>query len=135
MRQFEFTTATNEEITSKLDVFKELQTLFNERLKISDYTELYASIFMVYQCFPTNSPYFNAKAYSRIRSKTNVIEIYSLLDYETILNADVDKVKTILSETYLNSINQYLKIKGFNHEQFYKDVQHLLNLYLPANKV
>ena len=135
MREFQFTTATKEEITSKLDVFKELQTLFNQSLKISDYTEIYSSIFMIYQCFPVNSNYFNAKAYSRICRKTNVIEIYSLLDYETIFNADVDKVKTILSETYQISINQYLKIKGFNHEQFYKDVQHLLNLYLPANKV
>ncbi len=128
MRQFEFTTATNEEISSKLDVFKELQTLFNERLKISDYTELYTSIFMVYQCFPENSPYFNAKAYSRIRRKTNVIEIFSLLDYETILNADAINIKTILSETYLYSINQYLKVKGFNHEQFYLDVRHLVSL-------
>jgi len=128
MRQFEFTTATKEEITSKLDVFKELQTLFNERLKISDYTEIYTSIFMVYQCFPTNSPYFNAKAYSRIRRKTNVIEIYSILDYETILNVDVDKVKTILSETYLNSINQYLNKKGFDYDKFYTDIQKLLKL-------
>jgi hypothetical protein len=135
MRQFEFTTATKAEITSKLDVFKDLQTLFNENLKISDYTEIYTSIFMVYQCFPVDSTYINAKSYSCIRSKTNVIEIYSLLDYETILNADVDKVKMILSETYLNSINQYLKIKGFNYKQFYLDVQHLLNLYLTVNKV
>jgi hypothetical protein len=127
MRQFEFTTATKEELTSKLDVFKELQILFNENLKISDYTEIYTSIFMIYQCFPANSSYFNAKAYSRIRRKTNVIEIYSLLDYEAILNADANKVKTILSVTYLNSINQHLKIKGFNHEQFYLDVQHLVN--------
>jgi hypothetical protein len=104
-----------------------LQTLFNENLKISNYTEIYTSIFMVYQCFPVNSPYFNAKAYRRIRRKTNVIEIYSLLDYETILNADEIKIKTILSVTYLNSINQHLKIKGFNHEQFYLDVQHLVN--------
>ncbi len=130
MREFEFTTATKEELTSKLDVFKELQTLFNENLKISDYSEIYTSIFMVYQCFPENSSYFNAKAYSHIRRKTNVIEIYSLLDYETILNTDTNKVKTILSDTYLNSINQYLKIKGFNHEEFHNDVKQILKPYL-----
>jgi len=125
MRQFEFTTATKEELTSKLDVFKELQTLFNENLKISDYTEIYTSIFMVYQCYPTKSPYFNAKAYSRIRKKTNVIEIYSLVDYDTILKADENKVKSLLSETYLSSINQFLKIKGFDYERFFSDTMRL----------
>ncbi|MFN8254165.1 MAG: hypothetical protein U0W24_00655 [Bacteroidales bacterium] len=130
MRQFEFTTATKEEITSKLDVFKELQTLFNERLKISDYTEIYTSIFMVYQCFPENSPYFNAKAYSRIRRKTNVIEIYSLVDYDAILKADENKIKSLLSETYLSSINQFLKIKGFNYEQFYIDAKQIMKPFL-----
>ena len=134
MRNFEFTTATKEEITSKLDIFKELQTLFNEKLKISDYSEIYSSIFMVYQCFPTNSPYFNAKDYKRIRRKTNVIEIYSLLDYDKILLAGEKKIRTILSETYLNSIEKHLKIKNFNHLQFYKDVQNILNPYLQEER-
>jgi hypothetical protein len=128
MRQFEFTTATKEEISSKLDIFKELQTLFNERLKISDYSEIYTSIFMVYQCFPSNSPYFSAKDSKKIRRKTNVIEIYSMLDYDEIIHADEQKIKSIMSATYLNSINQHLKIKGFNQSKFYADVQKLLNL-------
>ena len=128
MRQFEFTTATKEEISSKLDVFKELQTLFNERLKISDYSEIYTSIFMVYQCFPSNSPYFSAKDSKKIRRKTNVIEIYSLLDYDKILLSDEKQIKYMMSETYLNSIHLHLKLKGFNHEKFYTDVQKLIKL-------
>jgi hypothetical protein len=131
MRQFEFTTATKEELTSKLDVFKELQALFNDNLKISDYTELYTSIFMVYQCFQENSPYFSAKDSKKIRRKTNVIEIYSILAYDEIIHADEQKIKSIMSVTYLNSINRHLKISGFNLKQFHTDVQNLLIPYLP----
>jgi len=130
MKQFEFTTATNEALTSKLDVFKELQTLFNANLKISDYSEIYTSIFMVYQCFPIDSPYFNAKEYKRIRRKTNLIELYSLLDYNKIQNADEKEILHILSETYLKSIYQHLKIKDFQHVKFYNDVLTLLSSFL-----
>lgn len=131
MNQFEFTIATKEEISSKLDVFKELQSLFNENLKISDYSEIYKSIFMIYQCFPENSPYFSAKESIKIRRKTNVIEIYSLLDYDEIMLADEKKIMSMMSETYLNSIQLHLKMKGFNQEKFYVNIQILLKPYLP----
>ena len=130
MRQFEFTTATKEEITSKLDVFKDFQSSFNENLKISDYSEIYTSIFMIYQCYPANYKYFNALDTKKIKRTTKVIEIYSILDYDKIQIADEKKIKSILAETYLNSIEKHLKIKDFKHELFLKDIKNLLKPYI-----
>jgi len=127
MNQFEFTTASNEIISSKLDIFKNLQTILNNNLNLVNYTQIVTSIFMIYQCFPANSQYFKAKDYKRIRQKNSVIEIYSLLDYDKIMISNPKEIQIILWQTYLNSITNHLKIKDFNQQKFYSDVNFLYN--------
>ncbi|MFN8257698.1 MAG: hypothetical protein U0W24_18530 [Bacteroidales bacterium] len=134
MKQFEFTTATKEEISSKLDVYKVLQSLLNENLRISDYSEIFKSLLIVFQCFPENSPFFSAMDYKIIRRKTSIIELYSILKYDEIISADEVKIKSMMSEAFLNSIKLHLEINSFNQSQFYLDVQKLLEPFIPKKQ-
>ncbi len=68
------------------------------------------------------------------RRKTQEIEIYINMDYQTLLEADEKETLHLISKTYLLAIKRFLsKRKDFDHKRFYADVREIFekNKLLP----
>ncbi len=124
LHNFEISFALDKDIDlNKFLVGKQFEKLLNENLVLSNYTTKFSTLFMIFQCFEPENPYFNAKDYKVLRRKTKSMELYSLVDYKEALNADEKKMKSLLCDTYIKSIETHLNNKDFAFEAFIKDLK------------
>ncbi len=126
---FSVSNTTDESIINKMFHGATLNNLLNENLKIKDYSDTVTGVFMIYQSL---SPEF-AKALpvserTVFRRKTKVIEIYTVMDYQTVLNASETEMLQLFKETYLRGVKQFMKRKDFDSERFYEDVKRVFAL-------
>ena len=123
MKEFQFSSSARSELTDKLSVFNRLRELLENDLTISDYTDKYTAIFVIYQVFASDDIYCQYKEKMTIRRKTNVIELYLNPDYNKFKEADNKTALQMLANTYFHGIKKYLsKRNDFDHKKFYEDV-------------
>ena len=111
-------------------VGNKLTGLLNRKLKLNDYCETVSSLFVIFQCFDPTNEYVQVKEQVKFKRKTKVIELYLLLDYDKVKQADKKAMLQILANAYIKGISLLTKRKGFDIELFYKDVSELFNTYL-----
>jgi len=126
MKNFEFTSASTEEVLKQLQRTNDLEDLLNKEIKIEKFTSNISSIFFIYQAFEPNNPYLNYQDNLKFKRKTKVLELYINLNYAELLPADDEKTLQLLAEAYLKGIEKYLlPRKDFNGNQFYTAVKQL----------
>jgi len=131
LNNFEISFALDKDIDLyKFLVGKQFERLLNENLKLSDYTEKFSTLFMIFQCFDSENLYFYVKDYKVLRRKSHSMELYSLVSYNEAIHADEKRMKTILFNTYLASVESHLNTKDFRLSIFLKDLKGLAELFL-----
>jgi hypothetical protein len=135
LNNFEISFALDKDVDlNKFLVGKELENRLNENLILSNYTTKFSTLFMIFQCFEPENPYFNAKDYKVLRRKTQSLELYSLVDYNEANLAGEKKMKSLLCDTYLKSVETHLKGKDFAFEQFIKDLTPIFETFIADEK-
>ncbi len=107
-----------------MQIGSKIENTLNESLSIKDYSDTINGIFMIYQSL---SPEFSKAVplSERVvfRRKTKVIEIYTVVDYQRVLNASETEMLPLLKEAYLRGVKQFIKRKDFDSERFCEDVK------------
>jgi len=135
LNDFEISFALDKDLdVNKFLVGKDLEKLLNDNLMLSNYTSKFSTLFMLFQCFDPSNPYFNAKDKKIIRRKQNVVELYSLIDYNVAKNADENKIKSLLCATFLKSVKVHLNSKDFVYDLFINDLHKVFDLFALKEK-
>ena len=130
LNNFEISFALDKDLdTNKFLVGKGLETFLNDNLMLSNYTTKFSTLFMIFQCFDPSNPYFNALDKKIIRRKQNVVELYSLLDYNISKLAAENQIKSLLCATFLKSVQNHLNSKDFAFNNFVNDLQKIFDLF------
>jgi len=132
LRDFEIAYAIEKDLqVEQFAVGNQLADLLNNELQLKNYCHTIASLFMIFQCFDPKNEYIQPKEYQKLRRKANVIELYLLLDYNKVKQADKETTLQILAETYVIGINKILKRKDFNTVEFTQAVKRVFKSYMP----
>ncbi len=135
LKNFEISFALDKDLDfKKFTAGKELENLLNSNLILSNYTTKFSTLFMIFQCFEPDNLYFKAKDYKVLRRKTNVLELYSLVDYNVAKSADEKSMRYFLSKSYLNSVEKHLNNKDFAFDNFIKDLKTVFENFIPEEK-
>jgi len=129
--QFQFSQTCDDSISEKMQYSLKISDLLNEKLTLKDYSDTIKAVFMIYQSVsPEFSKAMQIKEYSVFRRKTNVIELYSVIDYDTLKNATEPAALKIFAETFLKSVKQFINRTDFDSEKFYKDVEDITRKFI-----
>lgn len=135
LRDFEITYAIEKDLqVEQFAVGNELTDLLNKELQLKSYCDTITSLFVVFQCFDPENDYIKPKAYQKLRRKTKVIELYLLLDYNKIKQADKATTLQILAENYISGVSEVLKRKDFNIIEFTDVVKRIFKPYIPEKQ-
>ena len=128
---FSVSSTADESILAKMQHDTELKNLLNSNLSIKDYSDTVTGIFMIYQSLNTDfAKAFPVEEKTIFRRKTKEIEIYTVIDYKTVVEASDTEMLKILAQTYLRGIKQFIKRKDFDIDCFYKDVEKLFEVFV-----
>jgi hypothetical protein len=135
LKKFEISFALDKDLDfNKFTAGKELEKLLNSNLILSNYTTKFSTLFMIFQCFEPENLYFQAKDYKVLRRKSKVLELYSLVDYNGAKSADDKVMKSLLCNTFLNSVEKHLNNKDFAFDKFIKDLKSVFEDFIPEEK-
>ena len=126
-KDFMFTETCDKSVLRKLESSMVIENLLNDKLSIKDFSKTVTSVFMIYQSLkPEYELVFPIEERSIFKRKTNVIEIYTVIDHRTLRRTIRKKnILKLLAQTYLSAILKFLKRKDFDWETFYNEVERI----------
>jgi len=116
----------------KILIGKQLEDVLCQSLRLTDYTTKFSTLFVIFQCFAPDSNFVAAEKVT-IRRKTNVIELYLLMDYNNVMKADKQTMKLLYTQTYKDAILRLLHPNDFDGNAFASDFQKAAEKYCVAN--
>lgn len=92
-----------------------------ERIDITNYTDKFSILFIIFQSFPPNYPARKVEEFKRMRRKTKTLELYLVLDYDKIRLGTDDENLEYIKEIFFKGCETFIKpMKGFDWNAFIK---------------
>ncbi len=125
LKKFEITAACDQEVLTYFVGNTLLRDQLNTSISLPQYTQHINTVFVIFQAF-NPSGCRKTEEYQIYHRKTNVLELYLVLNYNKLQQSDSKQALQLMAETYLHGINNFLlKRKDFDGKRFYNDVQKL----------
>jgi len=105
---------------------KEIEKQLNANLKLSDYSDKFKTLFIIFQCFAPDNKYMQVKEDCKIKHKIQVVELYTIVDYSSFKISDELNKKQLIINSFITVIENKLNIKDFSKEKFITDIKNLL---------
>ena len=123
INQMKFTTASDTQSYSKIDIYQSLEDALSNIL-VSKHYSSDIRLGVVFQCFPKNNTIHKGKSFKKMRRKTKTLELYLALDYERVMQGTDEENLSHIKDVFLKGCETFLKpMKGFKWNEFYEEVQ------------
>ena len=123
MENIKYTFATESELVPTLLKTNQLKEVF-KKIDISDYTNEIAFIGIIFQCFPNDIKSRVVKEFKSLKRKTQVLELYLVLDYDRIMQGSDQENLEYIKEVFVQGCETFLKpLKDFDYNGFINEVK------------
>ncbi len=127
LNNFEITFAIETDLTVQEFLYgKQIEKILNNNFALSNYTDKYETLFIIFQCFAPDNKYMQVREKSIFRHKKKVIELYTIVDYHLFKTADNTTREQLLITSLNKALENKIKSKTSQFSNLTKDIQQLL---------
>ena len=105
---------------------KQIEKLLNDNYSLSDYTDKYETLFIIFQCFAPDNKYMQVKENCKFRHKKKIIELYTIVDYTSFKTADNKAREQLLIISLTTALKNFIQSKSM---LFDKLTNNIVNLF------
>lgn len=127
MKTIDINAAFWHEIKNQISVYREIKALLID-FDFGKYNNNDFDLLIILQAFPTDYTARKVEEYKRMRRKTKTLELYLVLDYQTVKNNSDEENLQYMKDVFLKGCETFLKdMKGFEWEAFSENMKMVLN--------
>ncbi|MFK7908562.1 MAG: hypothetical protein AB8B69_25755 [Chitinophagales bacterium] len=119
-KDFHFTAVTWKDVINKID-FEAIEECLNQELTLGDYGEAVKSMYGSFLAIQLNNPIHDE--YVEYDEEERILEVAVKLDMRLLKDASKESTLQMMAKAFLDYIDQYPSIEGFDQNRFYVDVQ------------
>ncbi|MGB1241374.1 MAG: hypothetical protein ACPG49_02560 [Chitinophagales bacterium] len=119
-KNFHLTAVTWKGVIGKID-FEAIEECLNEELTLADYGEAVKSMYGSFLAIQLNNPIHDE--YVEYDDEEQILEVAVKLDMRLLKDASKESTLQMMAKAFLDYINEYPVIEGFDQNRFYMDVQ------------